>query len=369
MGAQTPNFDLVGVCQRIEKYAGELAGPNYAFNLGRQTGAIDFILDPLNGGIKSELSQKGDKAVRGKVFYRQRTKPCEILDGDDAKEAGICDEGESAEFKEVDVELSDAIANKPRRFAAADMAAICQNTQTFVNYTLATDMRAMRERLDEKILSKLAVDIGVKKRHDGTSVAADQYTNVQLLGTSNGQPIPLIGNYQAKLLADYRKMQFTGIPALIGEGNLDTFYNLADMSCCNSSLISFDAAVGKAKAAYFFDQAANSILGDGGNRFIMAAFGASHLLWYNKNHAININTPTNQHRVIQDPVYPRLKWDLDFKWDECDEVWKYHISASFDLFNVFQADSFSSDSGQSSPSCDDELLGVTGLWGYKATEA
>jgi hypothetical protein len=365
MGAQTPNFDLVGVCQRIQVQAKDLAGKNYAFNLGRQTGALDFILDPMNGGVKAELSQRGNKAVRGTVFYRSRTKPCEILDGDEAKTAGICDEGEDASIKEVPVELNDAIANKPRRFAAADMAAICQDTTSFVNETLASDMRAMRERLDEKVLAKIAVDIGVKIRQDGTEVAADEYTDVQLLGTVNSQPHPLIGNYQAKLLADYTNMQFSGVPALIGQGNLDTFYNLADMSCCNSSNISFDAAVGKAKAAYFFDQAANNILG--ANRFIMATFGAAHLLWYNKNRAININTQTNQHIVIQDPVYPRLYWDLDFKWDECDEVWKYQLSASFDVFNLFQADSFSTDSGESSPSCYDELYGVTGLWGYRAT--
>lgn len=144
---------------------------------------------------------------------------------------------------------------------------------------------------------------------------------------------------------------------------------LAKYSCCNSSNVNYDSAIAETGAAVFIDQAANSVLG-ASNRFIMATFGASHLLWFNKNKAMNKpNTELVRHIVIPDPVYPRLSWDLDFKWDECDEVWTYQMSASFDVFNVFQADSFSTDSGDASPSCDDPRLGVTGLWGYRATKA
>jgi hypothetical protein len=361
-------FDMAGTCALILKNAKDLAGQNYAFNLGRQTGALDFILSAQNGGLKSDYSQKSDKIVRARVTYKQRTKPCEIITGATAKETGICDPAIESEEKEVDVVLDGRITTQPRKFTNDKMMQICQDTQAFINEYLGSDMRALRERLDELILAAMAIDIGVKKRQNGATVAADVYTDVQLLGTINAQPHPLFGNYQEGLIGDYYNMQFSGIPALIGQGNLQTFFGLAKMSCCNSSNISYEAATAAAGAAFFIDQAANSVLG-AANRFLMAAFGASHLLWFNKNNSININTPTNQHIVIPDPVYPRLKWDLDFKWDECNEVWIYQLSAFYDVFNIFQPDSFSDMSGGAvSPDCNDELLGVTGLWGYNATK-
>jgi hypothetical protein len=359
---------LAGLCESILRSAKDLAGQNYAMNLGRQLGALDFILSPDNGGIKASYVNKGSKLVESRITYKRRTKPCEILTGTQAKETGICDTAYESEEKEVTVTLDDRIATQPRKFTNEKMMRICQDTQPFIQEFLNSDMRALREKLDEVLLSRMAVDIGVKNRQDGTTVAADTYTDVQLLGTVNAQPYPLMGNYQASLIQDYYNMQFNGVPALIGQGNLQTFLSLANMSCCNSSNISYEASKAAAGAAVFLDQAANSILG--ANRFIMASFGSSHLLWFNKNNSININTETNKHIVIPDPVYPRLSWDLDFKWDECDEVWIYQISAFYDTFNVFQADSFATASGGAvSPDCTDELYGVTGLWGYRATSA
>lgn len=359
---------LSGTCESILRNAKDLAGKNYAFNLGRQLGALDFIMSPDNGGIKSEYVTKGSKIVSARVTYKRRTKPCEILTGTQAKETGICDTAYESEEKEVDVTLDDRIATQPRKFSNDKMMRICQDTESFVKEFLASDMRALREKLDEVILSRLAVDIGYKKRQNGDLVGGDIYTDVELLRAVNGQLMPQMANYQANLIQDYYNMQFNGMPALIGQGKLQTFFALADMSCCNSSNISYQASKAAAGAAYFVDQAANSILGN--NRFIMASFGASHLLWYNKNRNININTPTIQHIVIPDPVYPRLSWDLDFKWDECEEAWIYQISAFYDTFNVFQGDSFATQSGgATSPDCTDELWGVTGLWGYRATEA
>jgi len=368
MGKYDFSVALAGLCESILRSAKDLAGRNYAMNLGRQTGGLDFILSPDNGGIKASYVNKGSKLVESRITYKRRTKPCEILTGTQAKETGLCDTAYESDEKEVTVSVNERIATNPRKFTNERMMRICQDTQAFINEFLTSDMRALREKLDELIIAAMAVDIGVKVRQDGTSDAADVYTDVQLLGTVNAQPYPLMGNYQAKLIQDYYNMQFTGLPALIGQGNLQTFLGLANMSCCNSTNISYESSKAAAGAAVFLDQAANSVLG--ANRFIMAAFGASHLLWFNENSNIDINTATNKHIVVPDPVYPRLSWDLDFKWDECDKVWIYQISAFYDTFNVFQADSFATSSGGAvSPDCNDELLGVTGLWGYRATSA
>src|SRR5690606_2984708 len=111
-----------------------------------------------------------------------------------------------------DVLLDDAIAAPPRKFTAENFHTICQDINSFKKEYLDSDMRAMRERLDQKILAKMAVDIGKKYRQDGTEAAADVYTDVPLLHTVNGQSVPLIGNYQESLLLDYSNMKFTGNP-------------------------------------------------------------------------------------------------------------------------------------------------------------
>lgn len=369
MGQPTINLDLAGVCDTVLKYAKDIAGQNYAMNLERPLGFLDYITDPSNGSIKAEYVQKGKNRIQTRVEYKQPTKSCEILTGDEARSTGICDEAIESEPKEVTILLEEAVATKPRKFTADRFHAYCQDIPSFMRDYVYSDFRAMREALNDAIGAKVAADAGPKLRHDGSTVAAGAYTDVELLKTINDQSHPLFGNYQEFLLQDFEKMKFNGLPVLIGAGNLQTFLNLSKMACCNSSNISYESAIAAAGAAIYKDWNAGSILG-GGNRFLMTAFGISHLLWFNKNVSA-MGKPNNdlvRHITVPDPVYPNLKWDLDFKWDECDEVWVMQYSASWDVFNVFQADSFSTDSGATSPSCDDELLGVTGIWGYNATK-
>jgi hypothetical protein len=369
MSQPTFDFDLAGVCEKILKQAKDYAGRNYAMNLTRQNGTLDFLLDPSNGSVKAELSQDAHRVVRGKVLYKQPTKSCEILTGDDAASTGICDTAIESEEKSVDVVIDDAISTQPRKFTAEKFHTICQDPSAFMKEYLDSDLRAMKEKLNERALAKIAVNLGKKYRQNGDTVAAGTYTDVQLLSSTGGQSVPLVGNYQESLLLDYQNMKFTGTPAIIGQGNLQTFLALAKMSCCNSSNISYESAIAESGAAVYIDQSANSVLG-AANRFILAAYGSSHLLWFNKNKlGGKPNNDLVRHIVIPDPVYKRLSWDLDFKWDECDEVWTYQMSARFDVFNVFQADSFATDSGTHSPDCYDPNYGVTGIWGYRATKA
>lgn len=364
------DFDLGGACERIIAQAKDYAKQNYAGpgGLGRQNGALDFITSPTNGNIKYELSSgsSGKKIKKARVFYKQRTTPDEILTGDDARNSALCDTPVEGEELEVETEITGAIANRPRAFSNEKMVVICQDTPAFVDEFLMTDMRAMRELLNESILALIAADAGRIIHQNGDSdTTAGNYKDKKLLAQDSlGQNIPLTGNYN-DLLMDYQNMQFKGLPALIGQGNLQTYFQLAGLACCNTSTPYADA-LSRSGAAFYLDQSANSVL-SAANRFIMAAFGVSHLLWFNENNNININTDVYKHIVIPDPIYPMIKWDLDFKWDPCNalgKVWLYQLRAYYDVFNIFQADSFK---GDNSPEVDDELFGVTGIWGYRAT--
>lgn len=366
MALPTYDYTLAGVCEKIIRQTRDMVGRNYAMNLHRANGALDFILSPANGGIKASYTQEGSKVIRAKVLYKRRARPCEIQDGADAIDATLCDTATEPVEKSADLTVADAIASFPKKFSNGNLVQICQDTPGWINEFLLSEVAAMREKLSAKILAKIAAGAGVNTRQDGTTTATNTYTNVSIMSTpaATGIKVPLTANWN-DVLMDYQNMQFTGTPAFIAQGNLQTAFQLMQYACCNS-VTPYADALAKAGSAFYLDQAANSVLGLPSDarytRALMVSYGASHLLWFNKNTNINLDTPLVKKIVISDPVYPALKWDLDFKFDECADTWIYQYSARFDVYNAFKSDAFASD--DPSPACDDELNGVTGIWKY-----
>lgn len=365
----TPYIDLAGGCERILRYMSDIAKQNNPFDLGRKTGMIDALIDPANGSIKLDLNntQAGKKFVKSKVVYKTRAKACDWLEDDDVP--SICDSGTEPAENSVDVTINKHFSSPVLTFTNAKMVNICQDTPSFVNDYLISEMRAGRERITEYLLAQADGVIGVNRHQNGDAdTAAGAYKTKRILGTDSttGTVVPLYANYSDFIL-DYQYNQLNGVPRFVGEGNLQKFMQLSKFSCCNADGVAYDSAIASAGAAFYLDQAANSILG--ANKFLSFAPNVLHLLWFNENTNIGINTETERHIVVPDPVYPQLKWDLDFRWD-CAKSWNVQISAWVDLFSAFQADSFSEEASPAgSPPCDDELVGVTGVFGYTATDA
>lgn len=360
--AVSPVVNLAGACAQMLVQMETIAQNNYAFNLGRKTGALDYITSPMNGGVKSELISvdQGRKLAQARVTYKQRARPCDLV----TTPVGLCTTPQSPRAKEVLVTINNYIGSKPQAFTNSDMINICQDTTSFINDYVLSFMRAGRERVSELIMADLRAGVGVNYRHDGTVTVAGACSTEQLLGTVNSQKVPLFGNW-SDILLDYQNNQLNGVPAIIGDGFFWQFTQLAQLACCNAS-IPYEAAIATAGAANFIDQSASRV--NGANNIIMAAFGAAHLLWFNENHNININTPIQQHIVVPDPVYAALSWDIDFVFDECTKAWIFKIGAWVDTFNSFQADAFGSDPSVT-PDCHDDLEGMTGIFCYNVTAA
>ncbi len=356
--------DLAGGCATMVKYLNDLTKSNSPFLLGRKTGALDFLTNPMNGSVKLDLNnvQMGKKYVKTKLHYKVRTKPCEILTDDSVGD--VCDTAAEPVEESVDVTITKRVGTSPKKFTNANMINICQDTKSFIDEYVVSDMRALREKIDEIALALLEAGAGVNYEYDGTETAAGSSKTLQILGTDStiGTQVPLYANF-TQMLNDYQNNQLNGVPHIIGQGNLQQFYALKGFTCCNADGVAYDSAVASG-AAFYLDQAANSVLGS--NEALVIAPNVSHLLWFNENHNININTPTAQHIVVPDPVYPGLKWDLDFKWDECEKAWIYKLSTWFDVFNAIQTDAFGA-ADVSSPICEDELVGMTGIFKYKFT--
>ena len=363
------NIDIIGACENIRKEAETLAGENYAYNLKRKTGALDFITSPENGGVDASLISydSGRKIAELKVLYDQRTKPCNISTNCDQN---VCDDGATPLRKQFTTTISGCIKTPVRAYSNNDMVALCKDTSAFMRDRGFSDIRAAHEKFSELILAELDNQVGVNIEFDGTTTSAGSYKQVQLINTAvDEQKIPLPGNW-AEVILDYQNNQLNGTPAVIGQGNLQLFYKLHDMSCCNATTPYGDENV-ESDARFYLDQAANAVLGT--NKFIVAAYKAVHLLTFNENRNINIRDEGQVHIVVPDPFGYPFDWNLDFYFDMCTKTWKSMYSLTWGTFNVFQADSFAATGEESSPDvspdCSDDLDGMLGVFGYEATAA
>jgi hypothetical protein len=364
-----PNINIVGACERIRQEMENLAGENYAYNLKRKTGALDFITSKENGAPDAKLIsyQNGKKIAKLHILYDQRTKPCQILSDEDST---VCDEGSTPVRKEAEITISNHLKTPIREYTNQDMIGLCKDTNEFIRHRALSDFRAAAEFFSERVLAVYDNAIGVNNEWDGSTTAAGQYKDIKLLVTdSNGQRIPLPGNF-AEIIKDYTNNQLNGTPAIIGQGNFDMFAELHKMSCCNATTPYGEENI-SGDARFYLDQAGNTVLGP--SKIIMSSFGAVQLLTFNENRNINIRDEAQAHFVVPDPLGYPYEWNIDFYFDKCTKTWKFQYSLLWGTFATFQADSFSAsgegESPDASPDCDDELDGMTGVFGYNVTAA
>lgn len=370
MPATAFDHGLVGACEYIRREAEDLAGENYAFNLGRINGALDMLTSPDNGGIETELitapGSNGSKLAQLRVLYDQRSRPCQAST---SLTTNVCnDTGITPVRKQFFKSIGKKISSPVRSFTNDQLVIICKGSKEFIRSWLVNDLRATRERLNEVLLAELNAMVGKNYGWDESTTSAGSYKDIQVLTTQSGQDIPTPANY-VTIEQDFKNMQLTGLPAIIGAGNFDRFMRLHGLSCCNSTT-PYGEAVLSAGSAYFYDHSANDVLG--ANKLLVLPFGVVHLLQFNENENIKDvfgndgNLGTEIHTTIPDPAGYPIKWNFDMKWDCTTKTWKYMYSVHWDIFNVYQTDSFGTDTG--TPDCTDELIGMTGVFGYRATK-
>ena len=364
--AQTPNFDIVGACQALRVENSDLQGVNDNYRLKRKTGMLDWLTSPENGGTNSRLINydSNAKIAELEVFYDQRTKECETTDD---CYASVCDTASTPLRKRYLFRIDNCVATKPREWSVNDLVALCKDPQKFMRERGFSDLRAAKEHLSRKMLAEVDAFKGVNNRWDGSVSAAGSSPSIDLIGTSGGQDIPLPSNF-AKVMLDYQTNQLNGNPAFIGEGNFQLFWKLHGYSCCNATT-PYGEANFEEEGRFYIDQIANTVLG--ANDILMVAPGAVKAVFFNENNLVEkmgTNTAQNQSIVIPDPDGYPFNWNFDMYWDICDKKWKSMFSLMWGVFNTFQADSFSSNAETAgSPDCNDELDGVTGVFGYSIT--
>lgn len=363
--AFNPNYNIVGACQFIRKEAAELAGINYAFNLQRKTGMLDWLTSPENGGVNANYIESNGKLHKLEVFYDQRVKECQITDD---CFASVCDDGTTPARKRFEFTLDNCIGTPVREYTVNDMEVLCKDTRTFMQEYMAQDQRAGREHLSKVMLAEVNNMVGINRYWNGPPYgAAGSSKTVDLIDSSGNQKLPLPGNF-AEVMLDYANNQLNGQPAFIGQGNFELFWKLQEWSCCNSATPYGEANI-EGEGRFYLDQAANEVLGT--NDILMVAPGAVKSVFFTENSLVErmgTNTAQNQSIVIRDFAGYPFDWNFDFYWDICDKKWKSRMSLAWGVFNVFQADSFSNNSEtEGSPDCTDELDGLTGVFSLSIT--
>jgi hypothetical protein len=351
---------LAGACEAQLRFMSEFQGNNYAFTLSRKNGTLQAITSPYNlqatGAEVLDLGDQRGKIKKSRVVYSQRTLHTEARTGNDGINASHCDTAETVQDKEAIVDISNRIATRTLKFTEKQLQEQCENPQAFMQKYILQELAAGREALDIAVGAAISANAGPIIGEAATT-AAGTPKSVKLI-TVNGtttERTPVFTGYNT-VLRDYQNMELNGLPILIGQGVLDEYFQLQNLACCNSTT-PFGEAVSRANAAFFLDQHMTSILG-AINEFLVIAPGSTMLLTYNENTAININTETVRHYTLPDPEVPGLMWDIDFKWDDCEKAYVWMASVWWDIFNTFQADSFSSP---------DRLRGMTGIFNYLAT--
>lgn len=351
---------LKGACEAILAYMANLQGDNYAGGLSKNNGLLDYLYSPYNlqaaGAAQLELEDQRGKIKRARVVYSQRSTTSEVLTGQAAIDASLCDVGTGKELKETFVDITDRIATRKLDFTNADLNEICNDASGFMRDVLFDVLRSAREKLDQVLLAQMQSNSGKIIGHDGTTVAAGTSKSLKLISinATSGERTPVFSTFN-QIAMDFANMNLNGSPAIIGQGHIYEFFNLMGYACCNSTT-PFGDAIGQSNSAFFLDQNANAVLGT--NKFLVAAPGSAMLLTYNENVSLGIDTPIQKHITIQDPEIPGLMWDLDFRLSPCGKKYEWFASVWYKLWNTFQTDSFASP---------DPLRGMTGIFNYVAT--
>lgn len=350
---------LDGLCEDILANMSNYQGENSAPLLGPKTGMLDFILSPINRGsniMVEPLQSSSGKLKQARVVYKQGASDGDWVTGQAAEDAGLCDTSRDREPLETNVLIDGACGmSEPLAFPESKMRLYCQDASAFINDYLAIEMKNGRETLNKAVLAAVDAGAGINYHADDTITAAGSSKSVQLIDSNR---LPIYPGFN-DILEDYENNFLNGTQSIIGQGLFNSYFRLQDLVCCNDAS-PFMQSVQQAGLAYFLDQTANGILGS--NEILSVAPGSSHLITYNENAHININTELTRHIVIPDPVYGNsLMWDLDIRWNECNKDWTYFIRTYFTVFNTFQTDSF--------PSGSINREGLTGIHKYLITNS
>lgn len=333
-----------GLCVAIQTDLNTLLGRNdpalsrtpvgylQALRSAQNMAGVSYVpVDPGNGKFK-----------KVRVTWIQKGTEDEIVTTEQAN----CDPQVFAEPLEEDVEVTKYIGTKWFGFNTSDLRKLCEKDSDYRGRVMMARIDALMVKLDKQLITLQSANFGAFN-----PVIYTGHKEVTMIN-AGGDGASYIG--EANMQDDFRNLNTSAKPIVVGAGNLSLYATLAKIGCCNQLGQDLSQA---GNMDFFYDNHVNSILG--ANHFIGLVPGYVQLLTWNKYVGeYRKEEATFATGTILDPV---TNITLDMKWEykSCDEQWAVRFGLNYELWFI-PTDSFAAG---------DPLEGVNFSLHYKAVQA
>lgn len=307
-----------GICERVQTSLLSLLG-NKAPEVQRtKTGYLQAITSPQNmSGVNLVPVDPGNgKKKKVKIDFTQRGTEADIVT---TQNTDCSTQIEKTPFED-EVEVTSYIRTKGIKFDDNEMRKLCEPDSQWMSRIVNGELDAMIRVLNKKLILQQASNFGAfNPAIVGTKKA------VQMLSNS-GESARFRG--EAEIMRDFNKLDVSGRPILIGDGNLDIYTRMSNIGCCNNFGVDMSQT---GKFDYFNDRFVGDIIG-GDDDFIALAPGYVQLLTWNKYvGSYKKENGTFAHGTIMDPI-TGLTFDMKWHFNDCNDTWSLFFGLWYDLY-------------------------------------
>lgn len=335
---------LVGLCAKIQTTLNDLLGKNDPALMRTQVGYLQALTSPQNtAGITYVPVDPGNgKNRKVRVTYIQRGTEDEIVTSEPAN----CDPEVFASPLETDVEITKYVGTKWFGFNQSDMRKLCEPDATYRGRVMSARIDALITKLDKQLITLQSANFG-----NFNPVIYTGYKDVVTFN-HDGTGISYIG--EANIKEDFKMLNSSSNPIVIGAGKLSLYSGIAKIGCCNALGQDLSQA---GSMDFFHDRFVDQILG--ANHFIGLVPGYVQLLTWNKY--VGEYRAENASFAKGTIVDGLTGLQLDMKWEykSCDEQYAVQFSLNYELWFI-PTDAFAAT---------DELEGVNFTLHYRAVNA
>lgn len=323
-GYNTDGVFTAGICEQILSNLSQYASAgNLPANVRSRLGFLNWIQSPLNKQAVEviPISEDTKKVPSVRIKYQQRVVESEVTTSED----GNCTPERYPDFLETTMDV-DSIVSYNFGLSQRQATLICnEGDSELINNQINLAFDALARTVNRVLLGKLLLNFGYNQ---GVSPASAGTTSINTLVAATGAPI-------ATAIQDlhqdyYESNQYTGIPAVIGQGNIIKYFRTIRSGCCNDSGVDMNALAAELGFAPFIDTQIESVLGT--NQFAVMAPGLWQLVPYNRYVGANsgvMGTATNM--TITDPV-TGLTYDMKVDVDGCNEKYYIRLTLNYGLW-------------------------------------
>lgn len=319
-------IELAKLCNTVQQRLRVLAGSNYPALKREPTGMLDAVNSPQNraGFEQRYLTDGGDGKKKTVVIEWAQPVPVSTTV---TTEQDVCAGGvEEPRFLDT-VELTAYAGTRVMLFTEDELREYCEQPSEIQTMRIAQHMSGLLRKINQILIAKYAAGVGgfLNGEAPGEELELLHYD-------ADGQTEVAKPDGEIELLEDMADMGVSGRPIVVGSGIISRYSRLANIGCCND----FGQNIQQLSAAYdFYRDRDVDIVMDGDENIIAFAPGAVQMATYNKfrGQFKKIVPELFAHTTIVDPV-TGIEFDMLWKYDDCNFLWRLHIGLHFDLFQL-----------------------------------